>query len=444
MNRDDFIDLYAELGLTQNATEAEIKRAYTERIKEVHPDRLQNASEQERKRAEEKSQRLNQAKEILLDPDKRFRYDNLYREKLSEAVIAASEYGFDGRRYNDYAQDIARFRAERDERLKARFRYRPLIFLLVVMMAGLSLLWRLVKPEQIADFAKPNEVITLSEPIYSFKVGAQAYELAVSENHCWVASENNCVKAFRKESPMNPIHLISLDAAPLSLARKNETLAIGDKSGTLTLANLTDGSKKVIKAHSSAISAVQFSPTGGELLTASWDKTLRVWNVKTGEQLRMRMGIAFPIYSATFDASGTFIAFTNDAQAMLWNWRDGAMKSLALHKRRIFATAAFGEWFATAGEDRVIKQIHFKTNGARIIEDEVAVKIAYRPDGKLIAAAGQDGRARLYDAQTGKKLEVINAHRAKINAVAFSPDGKELYTASADSLVKVWDLRKYD
>lgn len=189
------------MGLTQNATEAEIKRAYTERIKEVHPDRLQNASEQERKRAEEKSQRLNQAKEILLDPDKRFRYDNLYREKLSEAVIAASEYGFDGRRYNDYAQDIARFRAERDERLKARFQYRPLIFLLVVMMAGLSLLWRLVKPEQIADFAKPNEVITLSEPIYSFKVGAQAYELAVSENHCWVASENNCVKAFRKRIP---------------------------------------------------------------------------------------------------------------------------------------------------------------------------------------------------------------------------------------------------
>jgi WD40 repeat protein len=80
----------------------------------------------------------------------------------------------------------------------------------------------------------------------------------------------------------------------------------------------------------------------------------------------------------------------------------------------------------------------------RTIEDAIAVKLAYRHDGKLLAAAGQDGRVRIYNAENGQKLEVIDAHRFKANAVKFSPDGKELYTAGADSTVKVWDLRKFE
>ncbi len=445
MNKSDFIDLYAELGLTQTATEAEIKRAYMERIKEVHPDKLQNASEQERKRAEQKSQRLNQAKETLLNPDKRFIYDNLYREKLSEAANIAAEYGFDGRRYNDYAQDIERFRAERNEKLKAQSRYRPFIFVIIVIMGGLSILWRLVKPEQLTDFTRPEEVVTLTEPIYTFNVGAQAFEIAPTETICWVATENKQVQGFQKENPTKPVQTISLTESALAIAEKNGILAIGDKSGVLNLVNLNDEAKsKSVKAHSSAISSVQFSPTTDEVMTSSWDKTVRVWNKETGEQLRTRMGIAFPIYSATFGASGQSVAFTNDAQAMIWNWKDGTMKTLTLHKRRIFAIASFGDWVATAGEDRTIKQIHFKTNSVRTIDDAVAVKLAYRPDGKLLAAAGQDGRVRIYKAENGQKLEVIDAHRLKANAVKFSLDGKELYTAGADSTVKVWDLRKFD
>lgn len=445
MNKADFIDLYAELGLTQTATEAEIKRAYMERIKEVHPDKLQNASEQERKRAEQKSQRLNQAKETLLDAEKRFSYDNLYREKLSDAANVASEYGFDGRRYNDYAQDIERFRAERNENLKAQSRYRPFIFVIIVIMGSLSILWRLVKPEQLTDFTRPEESVTLTEPIYTFRVGAQAFEIAPTETMCWVATENKQVQGFQKENPTKPVQTIALTESPLAIAEKNGILAIGDKNGVLNLINLNDGTKsKSVKAHSSAISTVQFSPTTDEVMTSSWDKTVRVWNKDTGEQLRTRLGIAFPIYSATFEASGQSIAFTNDAQAMIWNWKEGTMKTLTLHKRRIFAIAAFGDWVATAGEDRTIKQIHFKTNGVRTIDDAIAVKLAYRPDGKLLAAAGQDGRVRIYKAENGQKLEVIDAHHLKANAVKFSSDGKELYTAGADSTVKVWDLRKFD
>ncbi len=445
MNKADFIDLYAELGLTQNATEAEIRRAYMERIKEVHPDRLQNASEQERRHAEQKSQRLNQAKEILLNPEKRFVYDNLYREKLAEAANAASEYGYDGRRYNEYAQDIERFRAERNETLKAQWRFRPLIVLLIVIMGGLSILWRLVKPEQLADFTRPEELITLADPIYTFKLSAQAFELAIAENTCWVATEDKQVQALSKGNPTKPVQTIPLTEPPLTMAEKNGMLAIGSRNGTLNLIELNDHMKsKSIQAHSSAISTVQFSPVSDEVMTGSWDKTVRVWNSITGEQLRTRLGIAFPIYSATFEATGQSIAFTNDAQAMLWNWKDGTMKLLTQHKRRIFALAAVGEWMATAGEDRVIKLIHFKTNSVRTIEDAVAVKLAYRPDGKLLAAAGQDGRVRIYNAENGQKLEVIDAHRFRANAVKFSPDGKELYTAGADSTVKIWDLRKYD
>ena len=58
----------------------------------------------------------------------------------------------------------------------------------------------------------------------------------------------------------------------------------------------------------------------------------------------------------------------------------------------------------------------------------------------MLATAGDDQTVRLWEADTGKEVRVLEAHRSGVRAVAFSPDGKALASAGDDQTVRLWDL----
>ena len=64
----------------------------------------------------------------------------------------------------------------------------------------------------------------------------------------------------------------------------------------------------------------------------------------------------------------------------------------------------------------------------------------FSPDGRLIAAAGTDGVAKLLDARTGATVHVLRGHEESVTAVAFSDDGRLLATASTDHDARIWDV----
>jgi len=67
--------------------------------------------------------------------------------------------------------------------------------------------------------------------------------------------------------------------------------------------------------------------------------------------------------------------------------------------------------------------------------------IAFAPDGKLLASAGKDKSAKLWDAATGQLLRTLSGHGGEVHSVAFSPDGKLLASGSADAMVILWDAQ---
>jgi WD40 repeat protein len=65
--------------------------------------------------------------------------------------------------------------------------------------------------------------------------------------------------------------------------------------------------------------------------------------------------------------------------------------------------------------------------------------VAFSPDGKQLASASWDWTVQLWDTGSGEILQTYEGHSSPVTTVAFSPDGKQLALASGDKTVWLWD-----
>ncbi len=196
--------------------------------------------------------------------------------------------------------------------------------------------------------------------------------------------------------------------------------------------------------HSDAIAQAVFSPDGALVATASWDHTVKLWEAASGRLLRTFAGHIDWVTDIVYSADGrTIVTCSADDTMRMWD----VATATTLRVEELGACKAL----AFSGNGRVLAlgrgldaQLLNTVSGEVILEVEKesetisVTSVALSGDGALLAVAG-DQKVLLWDGRTGKPLGELSGHTDTINAVAISPDGRAIATASADQTVRLWD-----
>ena len=194
--------------------------------------------------------------------------------------------------------------------------------------------------------------------------------------------------------------------------------------------------------HQDSVTDAVFSPDGTRILTASWDKTAKLWDAASGKLVASfaHQGI---VWRPAFSSDGARILTSSaDKTAKLWDAASGKLIASFAHQAIVY-NATFspdGARILTASADKTAKL--WDTASGRLIasfaHDADVNDAAFNADGTRILTASADKTAKLWDAASGKLIASFD-HQAIVYNATFSPDGARILTASADKTAKLWD-----
>ena len=147
----------------------------------------------------------------------------------------------------------------------------------------------------------------------------------------------------------------------------------------------------------------QFSPDGKQIVSASHDDTVRLWNVKTGRSRDVPViageGSKF---AAAIDETGQRIAIGGASPIVVIQAPDGSPRlRLRGHEGNVNA-------------------------------------LVFSPDSEHLLTGSDDGTARVWNARDGRQELKLRGHDGPVRGVAYSNDGRRIVTAGNDGTVRVW------
>jgi len=167
--------------------------------------------------------------------------------------------------------------------------------------------------------------------------------------------------------------------------------------------------------HSARIAGIAFTPDGRYVITASRDRSIRIWDLVSSESVRTIRLPAGP----GFRGSLFGLAVSPDGKTI----------------------AAAGAGLGTGPEEAPIFLISFETGQIdKVLTGHPTVTrcLAFSADGKRLASGSEDQTIRIHDLKTGRVERVLQGHTSRVRGLAFAPDGKRL--VSVDRVGRIWSL----
>jgi WD40 repeat protein/serine/threonine protein kinase len=203
---------------------------------------------------------------------------------------------------------------------------------------------------------------------------------------------------------------------------------------------------RLFHGHADWVSSVCCSADGKHFLSGSADKTVKLWDLSTGECLQTLEGHTEWVTTVSLSADGRHaLSGSADKTLKLWDLGTGrCLQTLLAHTNWVLAACLSedGRYALSAGGDGLFKRWdlasgtcvrHFEGHGGPVLA------VALSKDGRLVLSGSRDKTLKLWDIAGGQCLCTFTGHGDKVQAVALSADQRYALSGSGDRTVKLWE-----
>ena len=212
-----------------------------------------------------------------------------------------------------------------------------------------------------------------------------------------------------------------------------------------------------LEGNEDSIDTVAISPDGKYIVSGSEDKTIKIWDIKTGECLNTLEGHENFISSVAISPNGEYIVSGSwDNTVKIWDIKTGeCLNTLKGHSGSVYSIAISPDGKYIVSGDGTFRLIPQKDFGIIKIWDfksgvclntlegstRYVNSIAISPDGKYIVSGGSDNTIKIWNIKTGESLKTLAGHSNSLYSIVITPDGKYIVSRSKYNTIKIWDFK---
>ncbi|KAJ1907313.1 Transcription initiation factor TFIID subunit 5 [Coemansia sp. IMI 209127] len=210
----------------------------------------------------------------------------------------------------------------------------------------------------------------------------------------------------------------------------------------------TDDCRKLV-GHSGPVFGLDISFDSKYLISASEDKTARLWSLDTFTNVVCYKGHNYPIWDVSFAPQGFYFATaSHDRTARLWSCDHiYALRIFAGHLSDVNCVRFHpnSKYVVTGSCDKTVRLWDVQRGSCvRVFTGHTGSvdTVAVSPDGRIMASAGEDQTVNVWDLGSGRRMDTLTGHTGPVYSLAFSQEGTLLLSGSADETVRAWNVKR--